>query len=184
MENSPHTLIAYGPNFLTVVESIESLGGGVWEYTYSFTNDDPDAIWHFLLYTAFDTVSATATGFPNNAGASIDLTAVAEPYDPHNIDPLLTDSTNMWYPSFGGPDGLFNGSPATLTFQATVFDESPKLFAYETIVSGYAGDSFGPAGEQGMVAAIGYTGAVPAPPAALVACGLFLGFGGRRRRLA
>ena len=61
-----NTLVAFGPNNLVVDESIVILGPGTFQYTYTFNNADPDAIWHFLLYTPFATSAGTAAGFPLN----------------------------------------------------------------------------------------------------------------------
>ncbi len=51
---------------LTVVENITSLGGGQWQYDYSFTNLDTSPIWLFALYTDFPPSSETV--FDNHPG--------------------------------------------------------------------------------------------------------------------
>lgn len=167
-------LIAAGPNALSVSETVADLGGGVWEYSFSFLNTDTSAIWHFLLYTEFDTVGATST-FPAVAPSSLAITAIAAPYDARNVVATLTDVTNTWYAPFA-TTGLAVGGGATFTFQASTLDLSPKLFAYETLASGYAVSN-----GTGAVAAYGYTSAVPEPGTlSLIGLGL-AGLAARRR---
>jgi hypothetical protein len=162
-------LIAAGSNDLVVTEAIIDLGDGSWEYSYAFENTDTSSIWHFLLYTSFDTHSATSTGFPNVASPSVPMASLWPEYDAGNVDSALTDLTNTWHEPFGGPNGLNVGDSASLTFIAGTYDTGSKLFAYETIFSGYAAERFGEGGgSQGMVASYGFTKSASAPEASPV----------------
>ena len=155
-----NTLIAAGPNHLTVFETIVDVGGGMWEYSYSFTSDEPASIWHLFLYTPY-TAIGSGTTFPNQFGYNLD--AVSAPYDARNLDLTLVHTLSMWYEPLGGGNGVSQGGGASFSFRADVFDANAKLFAYETDVSGHAGTGVGSAGSLGQVAAIGYTTHVPEP---------------------
>ena len=143
-----NTLVAYGANNLSVVESIADLGGGTWEYTYSLKSSDPSNVWFFFVYTSFPTSNHTATPFPLGGNRS-DLDVVYAPYDARNIDPTLTEVSSAWYTPFGGSNGIMTGGTGSLSFQADVLDTAPKLFAYETGASGYAGGNSGPGRKSG-----------------------------------
>ena len=162
-------LIAAGSNDLVVTEAIIDLGGGSWEYSYAFENTDTSSIWHFLLYTSFDTHSATSTGFSHVASPSVPMSSLWPAYQAGNVDSTLTDLTNIWYEPFGGPKGLEVGQVGSLTFVAGVYDTDSKLFAYETIFSGYAAERYGEGGgSEGMVASLGFTKSASAPEASPV----------------
>jgi len=148
-----------GPSLIAVDEAITPLGGGQWQYTYTINSSDPANIWNFLLYTPFTTTNISGT-FPDQF--IDDLNSVFSQYDARNIDPTLTTMNTENYMPFGGPNGLSNGGTATLTFDASVFNDSRKLYAYEDVTTGYALSN-----DIGNLAADGYTGAgisnVPEP---------------------
>jgi hypothetical protein len=155
-------LIAGGTDDLSVVQTITSLGGGQWQYAFDVATSDPSPVWEFSVYTSFATTNGTAVTFPHVAANGIGVGTTV--YDPSAINPSLTTITDMWYTPFGGPNGLPNGGTAKLTFDASVYDPSAKLFAYETVASGYALSGTGPLGSLGEVEGIGFTNsAVPEP---------------------
>ncbi|MBN1589111.1 MAG: hypothetical protein JW888_06325 [Pirellulales bacterium] len=163
-----NTLVAWGTNALTVVETITPASASSWQYTYTFTNTDTSPIYDFALYTQFSTFSVAST-FPIVTAAGYELDEVIFCYDARNIDPLLTTLTGANYDEYGASDNLAPGSTGSLSFVANTLDTNPKLFAYETLASGYAGGQMGVAGSQDMVAAIGYTeGALPEPSTVII----------------
>lgn len=178
-----NTLIAAGPNFLTVTEVVTDIGGGEFKYTYSFSNDDPSEVWHFSIYLEFAELATQveAIGMPNDSSISRLMDSVSAPYDARNIDPDITSVAHMWFGPPFATNGLLPGESASLSFVAGVLDLNPKLFAYETIASGYAGS----VGGSHEVAAMGYT--VPEPSSALlvslglVSLGSYCRRGPRRR---
>jgi hypothetical protein len=171
-------LIAAGPNNLTVIETITAQTGG-WLYTFNLTSADPSDVWHFILYTSFATADATST-FPNTQTSGLPVVDLAgSPYDATNIDPSLVNGyfTNAWFEPFGAPiGGLGFGGTATFTFFSNVFDASAKLFAYETLASGFAFNT-------GMVAAYGRTQSVPEPSSALLLMSGLVGVAALRRKV-
>jgi hypothetical protein len=178
--NGGNTLIAAGPNHLTVAETIAKRDDGRWEYTYSFTSDEPDDIWGFFVYFPFPAFVSSST-FPNDFGG-YPLDAVDAPYDARNVDPTLTSVLSMWYLPLGGPDGLPMGESASFVIYSDYLSTDDKLFGYETVVSGHAGTGIGPAGSLGQVAAIGYTTHVPEPGTLrLLMVAALVVFGGTRQ---
>jgi hypothetical protein len=166
-------LIPGGTNELFVTQTITSLSGGRWQYRFDVTSADPSNVWQFIVYTSFDTGLTTAITFPNSAVRGTPLGDVPPGYDARNIDPSLNFATNMWYTPFGGPNGLPPGGTAALIFVGLVFDPGPKLFAYETVASGFVGGGTGPLGSLGEVEAVGHTTGIPEPAAlGLIEAGL------------
>jgi MYXO-CTERM domain-containing protein len=175
-------LIAAGPNNLTVIETItEDLGLGGWLYTYNITSADPSDVWHFILYTSFATADATSTfPFVQTSGLPI-ADFIGSPYDATNIDPSLVSGyfTNAWFEPFGEPiGGLVFGGTAVFSFFSNTFDASAKLFAYETVASGWVFSN-----GTGLVAGIGRTQSVTEPSSALLLMSGLVGLAALRRRL-
>jgi len=148
------------------------LGGGSWQYTYSFVNTESSDIWHFLLYSTFYMYSTNASFLHHHDSSGV-IDDIYTAFDPRNIEPDITHWTNMWtsLQPWPPPSGLAIGDSAWLSFIADEYDPGAKLFAYETVRSGYAVTN------GGYVQAYGYTGttgAVPIPGAALLfGSGLF-----------
>jgi hypothetical protein len=159
-------LVAHEANSLMVHETITAIDADTWNYKYRFVNDNPSPIWNFLVYTNFEISwrDIVVTGFPE-ASSSRELSRVYAAYDARNIDPDLTHMWSAYYLEFGTV-GLPSGSVATLSVNADVLDVEPKLYAFETVASGHAGWSNGPAGSLGRVAGFGYT--VAPEPTSLV----------------
>ena len=174
-----NTLLALGPDDLNVTETITSLGGDLYGYTYSFTNAAPESIWHLMIYTPFETFGAGAMGFPEWQGTGTFLDEVAHPYDARNVDADLTHMTNMWFEPYG-EGGLATDGSAFLSFLANVAPDPNTLstyYAYE-VAGSYAGDqqggAFGVAGQGGLVDGYGQTSHTP-EPASIVVWSLLLG---------
>ena len=122
---------------LTVVETITDLGGGTWKYSYSFINTETDYIWLFWVYTKFTTSAETT--FVEKPGWMVigyDINTVHSIYDARNLDPGLTWLVGTWPPDWT-PAGT-TGDPISVgmsvsgfSFQANVYDPSPKYYGYE-----------------------------------------------------
>ena len=142
---------------LIVTEEITLLSGGNYEYKFSFENIDQKHIWHFGVYTTFSITSSSHT-WEQRDGTwdTIFLNSLNEidpdVYDARNINPDITSICG----THGGappdvvapivPDEFVNG----FTFESNTYDDSSKLYYYETVEDGWASNT-------GYVAAIGYT---------------------------
>ena len=140
----------------TVSETITDLGGGLYEYSYSFNNVDDKHIWHVAVYTAFaiEEISNVWVGYPGWETlhiADFDANLVDE-YDPRQIDPDLVTSVACYGPNW--PDTSEPIQPGSyvsgFSYTANFYDSGPKLYIYETVEDGYAGDT-------GIIAATGMT---------------------------
>lgn len=142
---------------LTVYEEITDLGGGLFEYYFSFENVDDKHIWHFGVYTTFDIFDISNTwDTRENSWSTIyenDLPNINPPvYDARNLNPDLSAICS----TFGGiwPDNTDPIVPGEFvqgfTFVASTNDDSPKLYLYETVEDGWASGT-------GFIAAIGFT---------------------------
>jgi hypothetical protein len=152
---------------ITVVETINNLGGGSYRYNYSFVNVDVSPIWHFGINTTFITQGMTGgTKFTGHDSwwSPPDWLSVSEMYyryDARNIDPAIVGTTNTssYSPTF---DAIQVGEAASgYSFTASIYDPSPKYYYYETIASGYTRTN-----GTGKVAAVGLT--VPEPGTVLL----------------
>jgi len=154
---------------LDVQESITDLGGGSWQYSYSFTNVDSSPIWSFGIYTDFSTTSAD--GFDGHTWPGPfpkSVSSAGSAYDGTNLDLSITWLTNdNTFPFESESDSIqINEVASGFSFIASVYDSSQKYYFYETIASGWAYTN-----GTGNVAAVGLTGTVsvvPAPGAVLL----------------
>jgi hypothetical protein len=142
---------------LTVYEEITDLGNGIFEYYFSFENVDEKRIWHFGVYPVFDILSSPTTwDLHHETWSTIfenDLDTInPSVYDARNLNPDIAAICS----TFGGiwPDNPNPIYPAEsvqgFTFLASTYDNSPKLYFYETVEDGWASNT-------GLVAAIGFT---------------------------
>ena len=147
----------YSP--LIVWEEISDLGGGVYRYSYRFENVDSNHIWHFGVWTTFDFTEfeTSWSDHPLWYGNTRSIETVYSVYDGRNLDPDIIYSSNTWARDWPDtPDPISPGAFVEgFSFTATVHDDSPKWYFYETIESGWAY-------ETGFVAAVGLTGSVVA----------------------
>lgn len=144
---------------LTVFEEITDLGGGLYEYYYSFENVDDKHIWAFAVCTTFEILSSETTWdqhitWLNSVKNDLD-DFLGTPYDPRNLNPaLIAWSATFDDNFFGNPGYIIPIDPGEyvqgFTFVADTYDNSSKLYFYETMEDGYAGNT-------GYLAAIGYT---------------------------
>jgi hypothetical protein len=145
---------------LCVTETITDLGGGSYQYTYSFTNADPGHIWHFGVWSAFGYVYSIASwaGHPEWEYSAGSIDALLPEYDGRNLDPAITWLANTWGPNWPDTyDPINPGEAVTgFSFVADGYDDGPKWYFYETTESGYAGYT-------GYLAAVGQTGGGPSP---------------------
>jgi hypothetical protein len=139
---------------LCVLETITDLGGGFYEYSYSFENVDAAHIWHFGVYSVLTDLTPTASWSTHPlwmTGAS-PLDGVHPAYDARNLDPQLQWVSNTWGPDWPNTTDPINPGETVSGFSyiAPGLDTAPKYYFYETVESGYAG-------ETGVVAAVGQT---------------------------
>lgn len=146
---------------LTVTETITDIGGGDYQYEYSFENVDTSPIWTFAVFGTFSATSdQTFSGYNWIDPFSIPIEATATFYDGRNLDPDITQIT------ISGVDAWVDGDPTDsiqiselasgVSYTATSFDSSPKYYFYCTIDSGRVTHN-----GTGKVAAVGTT--VPEP---------------------
>jgi len=144
---------------LVVWEEITDIGGGLYLYSYSFQNVDSNHIWFFGVWTEFYGVAFNTTfdGHPEWSGGAYDVADILEVYDARNLDPDIVMDANTWGPGWPNTTDPINPGDSVegFSYTAPVYDDSPKWYFYETIESGYAGDT-------GYVAAVGLTGVVVA----------------------
>ena len=140
---------------INVVETITDLGGGMWQYSYEFTNTESAPSWHFYVWTTFDAGTNTQTTFdqtPSWTANGHDINAVITEYDARNLDPGIIWMSQTWAPSWpNSPDSIPVGAYVSgFTYIANVYDPSPKYYGYETH-GNYAGN-------MGYITAVGLTG--------------------------
>ena len=160
---------------ITVVETINNLGGGSYRYNYSFVNVDVSPIWHFGINTTFITQArgGSETGGTKFTGHDswtypdwMPVSSVHSSYDARNLDPAIVGVTNtsryvMTAPTPSIDDIQVGEAASGYSFTASIYDPSPKYYYYETIASGYAQTN-----GTGKVAAVGLT--VPEPGTVLL----------------
>jgi len=153
-QGSGHSVSYDHWSLLTVVETITDLGAGTWRYSYEFTNTETSAMWHFGIWTRFVTTSATPFSLPDWDAHLYDIWGVYSAYDARNLDPLIIWlSATEGHPWVTPSNPLPVGAIAEFSFEANVFDSSPKYYYYE-FVGTYAGPPDLP------VTAVGLTGPV------------------------
>lgn len=144
---------------LIVWEEIVDLGGGQYQYTYRFENVDSANIWHFGVWTMFGPIESISTWLGHDAWvySSGDIIDIYPAYDGRNLNPDIVFVANTWGPNWPDTDDpIVPGEYVEgFSYVGDYFDDSPKWYFYETIESGYAGDT-------GFVAAVGLTGSVVA----------------------
>jgi hypothetical protein len=139
---------------INIHEEITSLGNGEYNYKYSFVNTDASPIWHFLMYTDYSFWNHTVfsqradwdlSGSPVGGGGS---------FDARNLDPDIRYMIYVYtYPFMDQAKSIQTGEYVSgFSFNASVYDPSPKYFAYETLASGHATSN-----GTGKVAAVGLT---------------------------
>lgn len=142
---------------LTVFEEITPIGGGLYKYSYSFSNTDSNHIWHFAVFTNFEVLlpATSFSEFPLWNTSRLNVQYIEPTYDPRNIDPNIIGAGNTWLgyePSHPNPDNPI--PPETFvegfSFIGTELNPNPKYYLYETVESGYAQYT-------GFVAAVGLT---------------------------
>lgn len=135
---SPHAVCYDHHSPLQVTETITALGGSQWRYSYAFVNLEPFDIWHFILWTSFQTSSVTIfDGFPGTWTAnSHDITTVYSGYDARNLDSSLSWVSQAWDSSWpdNPPNPIGKGMPVSgFSFVGNVLDRGPKWFGYERV---------------------------------------------------
>ena len=142
---------------LCVEETITDVGGGMFEYSYRFTNVDTNHIWHFIVYMRLADLenSSTWATHPMWGQETRDLGNTHENYDARNLDPTLVMTASTWSPDWPNPkDPIVPGEMvAGFTFLAPGLDPEPKYYAYETVENGWAGWN----GNTDFLAAVGLT---------------------------
>ena len=182
---SPHaggtggnTIDWYYQSPLTITENITDIGGGCYQYDYSFVNVDSSPIWSFGIYTTFAVENVyTFSGHSSWGTVSLAMTEVFPEYDARNLDPAILRDTHTWTePWQDSATSIQIGEAASgFSFTALMYDPSPKYYEYETIASGYARTN-----GTGKVAAVGLT---PEPATVfLLGLGTLVLLVGRRRR--
>lgn len=179
-QNSVAQVAQWSDNELQITESIFDVGGGIWQYDYQIVSSEPSNVWFLFFYTDFNTFNETSASFPNSG--SLNIANVYPEYDARNLDANITFMAQYWFTPFAGANGINQGEVATFSFQSTQFDDSQKLYGYETGASGWAGGNAGEAGSQGLVHALGFTTAVPEPNSMVVLGLIALGAVTRRKR--
>ena len=123
---------------LSVVETITDIGGGNYRYEYSFTNLDISTIWDFNLYT---TLNVQAVSSFSGYDRWTDLHFVSaeqyrDAFDPRVLDDDIIGAvaTSYEYWAYGEEFGIQpNDIAKELTYLSTIYDPSPKYYAYITI---------------------------------------------------
>jgi hypothetical protein len=145
---------------LNVIETITNLGGGSYQYEYSFINVDTSPIWNIGIYTTFGgTANVTNfTGYPTWGSATDAITDVLPEYDARNLDPSILEVPHTWTMPWEDPVTSIQvgASVSGFSFTAPTYDASPKYYSYETLASGYTQTN-----GTGNVAAVGQT--IPEP---------------------
>jgi hypothetical protein len=165
-------LLWHHSSMATLQETIGDLGGGQYLYSYVLTNGDTAGIWHFGVYTRWETSAPTALSMSSWISNPHRLSDTTDQYVATNVDPNLTYVATSWgpnwYPTGISSNPLGVGSSASgFSFIMSVYDPTPKLFFYE-LQGEYAYNSQ-------YVAAVGYTTAAPEPSSLL---SLLTGVGG------
>ena len=178
----PPTWYRDHPAPFDVIETISDLGGGHWQYDYTFTNSDPDAIWNFQIYTDWTTSSPTAPK-SGTIAADFSVDGIVAPYDPRNIEP-----STLWVSHFYATD--WSSAPYGASAYAIQSGETMTGFGFTarhirpirqavrptTRAQNYAYYSK-------EVSAYGYTAPTPEPVTlVLLACSGLVGFAVRRKR--
>jgi len=155
---------------LNVIETITDLGGGSYQYEYSFTNVDTSPIWHFGIATNFVTNGGAGGSLPGGHAswggpAWVPNSNMLANYVATNLDPANLGHTNTWTtPWQDSATSIQVGEVVSgFSFTASVYDSSAKDYFYETIASGYTQTN-----GTGNVAAVGTTSIIPAPGALLL----------------
>ncbi len=164
---------------LTVTETITDIGGGDWQYEYSFQNVDTSPIWMFGIYLPFQTYEGSSyeSSFTGCSSWNLDhddIDLVSQQYDGRNLDSnIIKLVTTYTEPVLDETTAIpLSASVSGFHFTASVLDTSPKHYFYETIASGFAWNT-------GEVAAVGTT--VP-EPSTIVMLGIGCLTLGRRKR--
>ncbi len=146
---------------LTVLEEITDIGGGNYQYEYSFTNIDTSVIWDFVVYTEF--TASPQTGFDNLqywvSPQFVPVDSYYEEYDPRILDQDIAGGVGTSYEhwQYGEEYGIqINDTVAGFAFTSTIYDPLSKYYRYTTI------ETSGPTPYlKGVVSAVGMT--VPEP---------------------
>ncbi len=171
---------------LTVTETITDIGGGDYQYEYSFENVDTSPIWMFGVYLKFDatpdsTFDIEPTTEPGGwwVGPYYFLIEQYEPvFDGRNLDSNITGLINSSNEAGAGGNpvvSITSGEFASgFSFMSSVYDATPKYYFYCAIGTEAPWES-----ESGKVTAVGTT--VPEPTTiSLLGIGA-LAFRSRRR---
>jgi len=144
---------------LTVEETITDIGGS-YRYEYSFVNVDTSPIHNFVIYPTFDVAGENKfTGHSSWFGLlEPPIDEVASVWDARNLNPNIVELVGTYTnPIVDVTTSIqISESASGFSFTTSVYDPSPKYYAYETIASGSATNN-----HTGNVAAVGTT--VPEP---------------------
>lgn|GEM_PF-3128718 len=143
---------------LCVQETITDLGGGQYQYSYSFFNNDTNHIWHFGVWATFPSASSP-TEFVQHLEWNKSWNVIADlypEYDATNLDPNIAIMTSTWSLEWQYATDPINPGEfvSGFSFVAPAYDNSPKYYFYETLESGYVV-------EDGFLAAVGTTSSGP-----------------------
>ena len=100
---------------LTVMEEITDIGGGNYQYEYSFTNVDTSMIHHFIIYTEFiaqrqsyfDGLQRWVGHFVTVGGIYPEYNSINPEYDPRILDEDITGGVWTGYEYCNGVVGIF-----------------------------------------------------------------------------
>ena len=146
---------------LTVTETITDIGGGDYQYEYSFENVDISPIWYFGVFSDFTTVGDQSFFGHNWVGPHVgSVSASATELDGRNLDSDIMWLTVSSYEAGAGGDPsdsiLIDESAFGFSYIASVYDTTPKHYFYCAIGTEAPWYS-----ESGKVTAVGTT--VPEP---------------------
>jgi hypothetical protein len=188
-EGSPgsgDTIVYDHSSVLTVVETI-TYSGGVYTYSYSFTNVETDYIWLFFVYERSLEPVSSLTSFAERTNwnpyyGSIGTRAFI--YDARNLDPAITGLVED-----DPPDWTFSGTTAYpisvgmsvsgFSFKSSSYDPNPQYYGYE--LHGNYGVVSGKVSAVGLTCIVSRVipevplGTVMAGAAMLFACLAFIG---------
>jgi hypothetical protein len=164
---------------LVVRESIASIGGGNYRYSFELTNTESAPIGELAVYVWFPGLNPSPFSKQGWVAVCDPLSQVYPEFDARNVDPSLAYLVGNYGP--GAPGNSSNpiaiGEAASgFSFTAPVYDARPLLYQYNVL------GNYPPS--TGHSTAAGYTVVpeVPSPSALLCALAGFAGMTWRRKR--